>query len=100
MRTYLLNLYYPNLADYATTISNIKDDVVKISGANWRVIKAGQQICSIAFSTTPDPTNFEEIFNDYGQDQFQYLLIEVSGIHAGWTDKSVYQWLRGRLARD
>jgi hypothetical protein len=36
---------------------------------------------------------------DMGEDHFQFLLLEVSEVHAGWTDTSVYEWLRGRLRK-
>ena len=99
MRTYLLNLYYSNLADNAINVANIKNDVIKISDNNWRLIKAGQNLLSIAFATNNDPIKFQKMLINYDQDHFQYLLVEVSGVHAGWIDKSVYQWLQGRLER-
>ena len=98
MRTYLLNLYYSNLADNANTVANIKQDVIEISGKNWRLIKASQSLLTFTFATDKEPSKFQDIFYDYGQENFQYLLVEVSGVHAGWIEQSVYQWLRGRLA--
>ncbi|OGT02133.1 MAG: hypothetical protein A2143_00615 [Gallionellales bacterium RBG_16_57_15] len=100
MKTYILNLYYPSLKEYAGKVSMAKDFVEDVAGkSNYRVIRAGESICSLAFATDADPADFERQLDDLGESQFQYLLVEICGIPAGWTDKSVYQWLRDRLCK-
>lgn len=100
MKTYILNLYYPKLETYARNVKMAKEFVESVSGkSDWRMLKAGETLCSIAFATDADPLDFQKRLNDLGQTQFQFLLLEVAGIHAGWTDKSVYQWLQDRLRK-
>lgn len=98
MKTYILNLYYPKLETYARNVSMAKDFVEQIAGkSGYRLIRAGENICTLAFVTDHNPAEFQKKLNDMGESQFQFLLLEVSGVHAGWTDKSVYQWLEDRL---
>ncbi len=100
MKTYILNLYYPKLSDHAASVRMAKAFVENNAGkSNYRVIRASEFLCSIAFTTSADPKRFQDGLMDIGRDQFQYLLLEISGVHAGWTDKSVYEWLRGHLPR-
>lgn len=100
MRTYLLNLYYPNLKQYARNVRMAKEFAERVAGQhNWRMLKAGENLCSIAFATDADPRDFQGMARDMGEEHFQYLLVEVSATHAGWTDPAVYEWLRGRLHR-
>lgn len=100
MKTYLLNLYYPSLKEYAGKVSMAKDFVEGVAGkSNYRVIRAGENICSLAFATHADPDDFERQLDDLGESQFQYLLVEICGVHAGWSDQSVFQWLRDRLRK-
>jgi hypothetical protein len=101
MRTYILNLYYPKLETYVRNVRMAKEFVEKVSGkTDWRMLKAGETLCSIAFATDSDPKDFQKKLNDLGEAQFQFVLLEVSAVHAGWTDKSVYEWLQGRLRKD
>lgn len=100
MKTYILNLYYPSLATYARNVAMAKEFVEKVASKNdWRVLKAGENLCAIAFATDEDPKGFQKALNDMGESQFQFVLLEVSAVHAGWTDKSVYQWLQDRLRK-
>lgn len=100
MKTYLLNLYYPELKPYVANVNMAKDFVERLVGkSGYRVIRYGGSICSIAFATDTDPKTFGRQLHDLGQDQFQYLILEISAVHAGWTDRSVYQWLEDRLQR-
>lgn len=101
MKTYLINLYYPKLQTYTHNVKMAKEFVENVAGPNgYRVIRAGETICSIAFATDADPRDFQKALTDIGEDQFQFLVLEISAIHAGWTDKFVYEWLQGRLAQD
>lgn len=100
MKTYFLNLYYPKLQTYARNVKMAKEFVEKVAGNEYRVIRYGENICSIAFATIADPRDFQKALNDIGEDQFQYLVLEISAVHAGWTDRSVYEWIQSRLAKN
>lgn len=98
MKTYILNLYYPSLKEYSRNVTLAKEFVERIAGkSNYRVVRAGENICTLAFATDSDPKTFQKHLADVGQDQFQYLCLEVSSVPAGWTDQSVFQWLQDRL---
>lgn len=100
MRTYVLNLYYPSLTTYARNVRLAKDFVEQVATkSNWRMLRAGESLCSIAFSTDADPRKFQDQLAGLGEEHFQFVLLEVSGVHAGWTDQSVYQWLQGHLTQ-
>lgn len=101
MATYILNLYYPNLREYARNVRTAKEFVESVSSKNdWRMLKAGENLCSIAFRTDADPRDFEARLREIGEENFHFLVLEVSAVHAGWTSKSVYEWLEGHLRKD
>lgn len=100
MKTYLLNMYYPNLADFTESVKACTEIVKELSGTNWRIVKGGGSIMTILFATDADPRNFKRKFIDPGRSEFHILVVEVSSVAAGWIDPSVYQWLEGRLRRD
>lgn len=99
MKTYLLNMYYPNLADFTESVKACTEIVKELSGTNWRIIKGGDSVMTILFATDADPKTFKRKFIDPGRADFGILVVEVSGVLGGWIEKSVFQWLEDRLRR-
>ena len=95
MALYQLTLFYPSLAKHAQTVRKIRTVVEAVSGKNWRVLSAGEQVCGIAFETTLEPAVLRERLTGFdGIEQFQFLLVEVSEVVQGYMSKDLWQWLR------
>ena len=94
MPLYQLTLFYPNLRSQAETVRKIRTAVEKLSGKDWRVLSAGEQVCAIAFQTDQTALQIQEALGNFaGVEQFQFLLVEVQKIHAGYMSPDVWQWL-------
>jgi len=98
MKTYLLNMYYPSLREAQQSVRQCQDAMRKVAGNNWRVLKAGGNLLSIAFASDMDHDRMQGFFTPAGREDFGLLIVELSGVVGGWIERSVYEWLRGRLA--
>ena len=94
MPLFQLTLFYPNLRSHATTVRKMRTAVETLSGKNWRVLSAGEQVCAIAFQTDQTALQISEALGNFsGIEQFEFLLVEVKSIKAGYMSKDVWQWL-------
>ena len=95
MALYQLTLFYPSLAKHAQTVRKIRTEVEAVAGRNWRVLSAGEQVCGISFETKVESAALRDRLSGFdGIEQFQFLLVEVSEVVAGYMSKDVWQWLR------
>ncbi len=99
MNTYLLTMFYPSLAVAQQSVRQCQDAVKKMSGNDWKLIKAGANSLAIAFATDMEPRRIQGHFTDAGREDFQFLIVEISKIVAGWIEPTAYQWIQSRLAR-
>lgn len=100
MKTYLLTMFYPSLAAAQESVRNCQDAVKQLSGNNWKLIKAGANSLAIAFTTDIEPRHIQSRFNDAGREDFHFLVVEISAVVAGWIERTAYEWIGSRLARD
>lgn len=100
MPLYQLTLFYPNLKEHSGTVRHIRSEIEAISGSNWRVLSAGEQICAIAFVTDVEHEKLRGRFSGYGSEHFHFLLAEVSSVLGGYFSKDVWQWISSRLPRN
>jgi hypothetical protein len=100
MKTYLLNMYYPSLKEAQHSVRRCQETVNKIAGKNWRMIKSGGNTLSIVFGSDMENSRIQEQFTMVGQEEFSFLIVEISKVVGGWIEPSIYEWIRGRLARD
>ncbi len=96
MALYQLTLFYPNLKDHANTVRQVRADVESISGKNWRVLSAGEQVCAIAFESDVEHKQLQARLGSYGSEHFLFLLTEISEVLGGYLSKDVWQWLTSR----
>lgn len=97
MPLYQLTLFYPNLKEHAGTVRNIRSEIESVSGKNWRVLSAGEQVCAIAFETDTEHKQLADRFRQYGTEHFLFLLTEVSAVVGGYLSPDIWQWIRSRL---
>jgi len=96
MALYQLTLFYPSLKANADTVRRVRGDVEAISGKNWRVLSAGEQVCAIVFETNIEHEQICARLRGYGSEHFQYLLAELSEILNGYLTEDVWKWLSSR----
>jgi|SRR6266850_6102276 len=99
MKTYLLTMYYPSLATGQESVRQCQDAVKKLAGNDWKLIKAGGSVLSIAFATDADARKIQNHFVDPGREDFQLLIVEIASVPAGWIERTAYQWIESRLTR-
>ena len=100
MKTYLLTLYYPSLKSAQESVRQCHDAVKRVAGNNWKLLRAGGNAVSIAFATDLESRRIQGFFTDAGRQDFQFLIVEISSVVAGYIDRTTYEWIEGRLARD
>jgi hypothetical protein len=99
VKTYLLTMFYPSLAVGQESVRQCHDAVKKIAGGEWKLLRAGGNSLAIAFTTDIEPSRIQKHFTDAGRREFQFLIVEIATVVAGWTDPGVYEWIQGRLGR-
>jgi hypothetical protein len=99
MPLYQLTLFYKNLAENAATVRRIRSEIESISGKNWRVLQAGEQVCAIVFQTELEHKSLASRFASFGSEHFLFLLVEMSAAVQGWLGEGAWQWISTRLPR-
>lgn len=95
MALYQLTLFYPNLREFAETVRGIKSVIEDLSGKNWRVLSAGEQVCAIVFSTDEPPSSIDDSLHRFGgKEHFWFLLVEIAAVHNGYMSQGAWQWLK------
>jgi hypothetical protein len=97
MPLYQLTMFYSTLEEHSDTIRLLRNEVQSISGENWRVLSAGQDLSAIVFETDTAHSELQERFVRYGDERFMYLLTQISVIVGGCLETGVWQWLDRRL---
>ena len=97
MPLYQLTLFYPNLKEHSGTVRVFRSEIETISGKNWRVLSAGEQVCAIAFVSDLERKQISTRFPSPAGERFHFLLVEVASIAGGYLSKDVWQWIRSRL---
>jgi hypothetical protein len=93
-------MYYPSLKEAQDSVRQCQEAVRKVAGSNWRVLKAGGNMLSIAFASDMEHRRIQDSFTPAGREEFGLLIVEISAAVGGWIERSVYEWIQGRLARD
>ena len=97
MAVYQLTLFYPSLKANEGKLRGIQAEMKAISGDNWRVLSAGEQVCAIGFVTEIEPQQLEARLSAYKDEHFHFLLVEVRAIVAGYLSRHIWQWFASRI---
>lgn len=100
MALYQLTLFYPSIKAHAATLTRIRSDVEAMSGKNWRVLSAGEQVCAIGFETDVPPEQIRTRLGNFdGIERFEFLLVEVAAVRGGFLGSDVWTWLARHRAQ-
>lgn len=93
MSLYQLTLFYRSVKENQGVIRELQREIRLVSGNNFRVLSAGEQVCAIGFVSGVSPKQLRDRLQFAKSDSLEFLLVEIGSVIDTYLTSGANDWL-------